>query len=376
MLPGSHLNNREICRGIYQYALPDKPWIFIFHRQSVDTLRHLATNKRMTALIGRLGDPRLAEAAGRLSVPVINIHGGNPMAGLVQIGTDSREVGAFAAQKLIDSGVRSFGYFGLPGADFSTTAEEGFCQVLDAAGLNACIMKDTPATHSSREWTQRLHDWLDELPPETAVYCPDDVFAHNLACAAIQGQRKIPDDLMILGTNNDTVYCLGVQPPLSSIRLPWKQIGARAAAILDDWLAGTPPPSSPIRVGGPELVSRQSTRVQHCRDELVDRALEIMRENVRAPIKMDLLAQQVGASRRNLEIHFKRTLDRSPLQEMNRLRLEEVKRLLRHDPGTIEQISDQCKFSSPVYLSQFFQRETGMSPGAYRKAFGELSSNR
>jgi LacI family transcriptional regulator len=376
MLPSNAYNNREIRRGIYQYALPNRNWIIIFLDQSVSVLRALKSNQRCAGLIGRLGSPELAEAAAELKVPVINIHGGDPLCGLPTLGPNSFEVGQFAAQKLVEGGATHFAFYGIQDASFSVAAREGFQMTLEQMGHTVQVLELKPWTLSHKELNRTLRDWLASLPKPVAIYCPDDVFTHALGCHAVQLKLRIPEEVALLGTNNDEVMCLGMQPALSSIRLPWRQIGARAAALLEEMMQGALPPRTAIRLGPPDLVARQSTHALHCRDELVEKALLLIHANAFAPLGIEELSRRVGASRRNLEKRFRAVLNRTPIQEQNRIRLEELKRMLRHDPRSIEQIADACGFSSPVYLNQFFQREAGMAPGAYRKAFGEFFGGR
>jgi len=259
---------------------------------------------------------------------------------------------------------------------FSVAAREGFQMTLEQEGHPTHLLEIKPWTMKHGKHNQVLSEWLGGLPKPVAIYCPDDVFSHALGCFAVQMNLRIPEDIALLGTNNDEVMCLGMQPALSSIRLPWRQIGARAAALLDGMMQGEPPPRTAIRIGPPDLVARQSTSALQCRDTIVAKALQLINENAFAPLGIEELARQTGASRRNLEKRFRAVLNRTPIQEQNRIRLEEVKRLIRHDPRTIEQISEMCGFSSPVYLNQFFHREAGMSPGSYRKAFGDFFGGR
>jgi LacI family transcriptional regulator len=298
------------------------------------------------------------------------------MEGLPMIGPCSMEVGRFAAQTLRSQGAHSFAFYGVKNADFSEATLRGFREGLGAFEEDCHLFLEEPGVFSHRELFEKQLAWIRKLPDGTAIYCPDDVFAHTVGCLAIQSGRRIPEDLTLLGTNNDETLCLGMQPPISSIRLPWRRIGYRAAEKLEECMEGGEPSEEPEFFGPPELVRRQSTPERHCHDPLVERAITLMHKHLTDPLTIEELAQEVGASRRSLEKRFRKTVDRSPLHEQNRIRLEEVKRLLREDSRTIEALSDVMGFSSPVYLHQFFQREAGMSPGAYRKSFSTHSDPR
>lgn len=377
VLPPSFYQNREILRGIYEYALPARNWVFFFASQDAGNIASLRTNKRTAGLIGRLGSPELACAAKKLGIPVINIHGGNPMAGLPIVGPDFHEVGCFAASRLLESGAPNIAFYGIEGDDACAVSLGGFQAEALRCGAHVHTLlidpgkKDAPPRKKSSQM-----EWLESLPKPVAVYATQDVFACEIGFLCSQLNLRVPEDVMILGTNNDEIHCLSVQPALSSIRLPWQEIGVRAAKALDEMLHGRSPGTAPLRMGPPDFVPRQSTEIFHCRDAVVSKALDFLRETIIAPLPIEDLARKVGISRRGLEKRFRAVLNRSPLQEYNRLRIELVKKHLREDARTIEEISYVCGFSSPIYLSQFFHREAGMSPGSYRKSFHESRDTR
>ncbi len=377
VLPPYHYPNREILRGIYQFALPTRHWLFFFARQNAESIPKLPLNRRIAAIVGRLGTPELAAAAAGLGIPAINIHGGNPMAGLPVVGPDFREVGRFAAASLLASGTPHLAFYGLRAEDACLTSLQGFEEEAKRAGAKVHPLlllageKDAPPGGKSRQMM-----WVEALPKPVGIYATQDIFAAEIGFICSQLDIRVPEEVIILGTSNDEIHCLSVQPALSSIRLPWQEIGVRTARILDDWLAGGDPPEEPVRLGPPDFVARQSTAILRCRDEIVSKSLEFIQQSVTAPLLVDDLARKVGISRRGLEKRFRLVLDRSPLQEYNRQRVELVKKHLREDSRTIDQIADVCGFSSAIYLSQFFHRETGMSPGAYRKSFHESREGR
>jgi LacI family transcriptional regulator len=377
VLPPSHYPNREILRGIYSFALPKMHWIFFFINQSVDDIRRARVNRNTAGIIGRLGAPELAKAAASHKVPAINIHGGNPMGGLPLVGPDFFEVGRFAARRLLDSGVPHLGFYGLKNDDACARSLDGFEQEVALAGAKSHPLLLLPGEKfPPRRKKAPQMAWLENLPKPVAIYSTQDVFAAEIAFLCCQIGLRIPEDVVILGTNNDEIHCLSVQPALSSIRLPWQEIGWRAASMLDEIIMGKTIGREPVRLGPPDFVPRQSTEIIRCRDEVVGKALGVIHEHLIEPLTIDDLAMRCGVSRRNLEKRFRAVLDRSPLQEQNRLRVELVKTHLREDGRTIEQVADICGFSSPIYLSQFFHRETGMSPGTYRKSFHESREGR
>ncbi len=371
VLPRSHLKNQELLRGIYEYAYPSKSWAMFFIAQTPDSIRDLHHTTSAAGLIGRLGREDLAEAAAELNIPVVNIHGGRRFSGLVQIGCDMEACGRFAAKNLQDCGVPFFGFYGLPGEDFSDRQQEGFTSELHKKGFK--IYPFSPQEYLPKIGeSSRKHPavyWLQELPKPIAIYCPTDVLSHELANYCLQARLDIPREVLILGVDNDEILCHGSQPPLSSIRQPYRMVGRKAAELLDSLMAGEPPPEMPCLMDSPEIVERQSTLHFHTGDPIVEKALQWMREEIGRGISVKETAKAIGISPRVLELRFRKTLGMSPQRELQRLRVELIKTHLRNDGNSLERIAEACGLSSGVYISQFFQRETGMTPGQYRKIF-------
>jgi len=231
----------------------------------------------------------------------------------------------------------------------------------------------TPSAHqkaqSGDEINREVHGWLLRARKPLAVYCPNDILANELSAFCRQLLLAVPRDVLILGADNDELLCLGCLPALSSIRLPYREVGRRATALLQQLLEGGAIPPEPLLIHEPDIVERQSTVFQHVNDPHVERALQWMRDHCAHGISVEDVARAAGVSLRSLEVRFQGTIGRTPRKELNRLRLESVKRLLREQNQTLEQIAENCSFSSGIYLSQFFRREAGMTPGEYRKTF-------
>ncbi|MGC9452695.1 MAG: helix-turn-helix domain-containing protein [Oceanipulchritudo sp.] len=371
VLPRNLGPNREIMRGIYEFAYPAHRWVMFFVDQTPEAILSLAKKPTAAGVIGQFGRADLAEAALQLRIPVVSVHGGLDIAGLCHVGIDRIRQGAFAAEWFLENGFPHMGFYGLAREPFSEAQFNGYAKRLKKAKKEVLVL-NLPSFFVERSRRPDPHpalEWLAGLPKPVALYCPNDILANELSTFCLQLQLAVPRDVAILGSGNDELLCLGSLPPLSSIRLPHREVGLKAAAMLEDMLQGKRPNPSRILIDQPDVLERQSTLLQHAGDPHVERALQWMREHAAHGINVEGLARAAGLSVRSLETRFQKSLGRSPKQELNRLRLEEVKRLLREHDHTLEQIADKCGFSSGIYLSQFFRRETGTTPGNYRKTF-------
>jgi LacI family transcriptional regulator len=371
ILPRHHGPNREVARGVFEYAYPRHRWVMFFADQSVRAIRSIGSKSSAAGVIGQFGRDDLALAARELKVPVVSVHGGLSYQGLAQVGIDRHRQGIFVAKWFLANGFPHCGFYGLGGEAFSDSQQEGFEEEMRAAGKEPLAL--TPSAHqkaqSGDEINREVHGWLLRARKPLAVYCPNDILANELSAFCRQLLLAVPRDVLILGADNDELLCLGCLPALSSIRLPYREVGRRATALLQQLLEGGAIPPEPLLIHEPDIVERQSTVFQHVNDPHVERALQWMRDHCAHGISVEDVARAAGVSLRSLEVRFQGTIGRTPRKELNRLRLESVKRLLREQNQTLEQIAENCSFSSGIYLSQFFRREAGMTPGEYRKTF-------
>jgi len=364
-------NDREILRGIYEFAYPTHRWHFFFGSQTSETIEAIAKAPNIAGVIGKLGREDLSKAASKLTIPVVNVHGADAFPGLSQIGVDRYQQGVFAANWFLEQGFPNFGFFGISGEAFSEAQQAGFSDRIEAS--NEKVHTWTPTIEERSAGRIGLKDkvlgWLVDLPKPIAFFCASDIIANELSMFCLQSGLSIPKDIVILGSDNDELLCMASLPALSSMRLPYRQVGSRAAAILEEKIKGNGATVHKELINQPEIVERQSTTFKHVEDAAVEKALQWMMEHAAHGINVESAARVAGVSLRALEIRFKKALGHSPGKELNRIRLEAVKQILREQDKTLDEIAEACSFSSGVYLSQFFRREAGITPGAYRKAF-------
>jgi LacI family transcriptional regulator len=180
---------------------------------------------------------------------------------------------------------------------------------------------------------------------------------------------RVPEDVAILGCDNDELICTLAHPPLSSIQNVGEQTAFEACAMLERWLDGHPPPEKPLLVPPPGVVVRQSSDILTIPDADLRAAVRFIRNHVEEMIGVDDILREVMISRRSLERKFKTHLGRSPLDEIRRARVERVKELLSGSDMPMPQIAARAGFSGPDRLAVVFKDETGMAPTDYRKQF-------
>ena len=279
---------------------------------------------------------------------------------------DARRIGAAAADYLL--GLREFtayGYVGDP-RDYvwSRHRGEAFAKVLSERGLRVSV--HTPV---GRDVRKGLAAFLRSLPKPAAVFVAyDDMAAEVLSVCRERGIR-VPDEVCVLGVNDDDFICRTTDPTLSSVRPDFETEGFDAAATLDALMSGEGDSGPRERFfGAAKVTERESTRIAGDSDGLVRRALEYIEANAARGIFVDDVVRHLNVSRRLADLRFRETGGRTILEEINLRRLAEVKRLLRESDFTIAEIAARCGFSNFNSLRNFFRRQTGSSMGAYRAA--------
>jgi LacI family transcriptional regulator len=353
---------RGVLRGIARYLKERGPWsIFLEQRELGAALPEWISRWDGDGIITRSDDPRIA----RTGLPVVGLFdrverpGGPPM-----ILNDNRAVGRVAAQHLLDRGLRRLAFYGVRGEHWSDLRLRG---VQEAARTTAVPV----AVHASQgRWEsqqERLRRWLESLPKPLGLVAANDIHGLRALDACRRGALAVPEEVAVVGADDDRELCELSDPPLSSVAFNPERAGFDAAALLDRLMRGGRAPRVPSLVAPVGVSTRHSTDVLAIADPYVARALHVIRRHALEGITVKSVLREVPLSRRALEHRFVKHLGRTPKAEIQRLRLERVKTLLATTDLPIRQISDQLGFHQPSYLSTLFRRATGLPPGAFRR---------
>jgi LacI family transcriptional regulator len=221
----------------------------------------------------------------------------------------------------------------------------------------------TPA-HLRRE-ANRIGEMLCRLQRPIGVLAEDDSCARKVIdCCRLAG-LAVPEDVAVLGIDNDDTMCELSRPSLSSVALNSERLGYESAAALDAIFRGTPPESC-VMIEPLGVVVRQSTDLIAIADADLAAAMQYIRQHHRQPVQVDEVVAAACMSRRALEIRFRREVGRSIVAELRRVRLETAMQLLRDTDYKIERISEASGFSSAFYFCQVFRKFIGSSPTEYR----------
>lgn len=362
----------RLQQGILDYARARGGWTFTrlpeMLSPSIDWLRHWPGDGAFV-LLTSAADARVARA---LPMPVVNLAGHFADPGVPSVTVDHQAIGRLAAAHLLERRFTRFGFYGIRGKWFSTQRRDGFCAATRAARGEVDVFEASALVGPGTRWTDQqkeLTGWLRRLRTPVGIMASSDLRAGMVfeACATLT--LRIPEDVAIIGVDNDPVACEFCQPPLSSVSRNDVRVGYEAAALLDRLIRGGAPPKKPILVPPDAVVQRRSTETWAIEDVQVASAVKFIREHLAENFGVERLLKESELSRRRLEHRFRETLGRSPYAFINDLRVAQARRLLAAQDGrNLADIAAECGFREVRRLRLVFQKLTGMKPSRYRQA--------
>ncbi|HEV7298255.1 MAG TPA: substrate-binding domain-containing protein [Tepidisphaeraceae bacterium] len=354
-----------LLRGISSYVANREQWVAEVPNWDNEGVTELTGADGVIAQVYGQHDADRLRAA---RVPVVNVSSHATFNDLPAVRPDNHAAGRLGAEHLLDRGFRSFAFCGIPERYFSGERQAGFCQRIEAHG-HPCQTFGWP--HYPPPPDRRpLVEWVASLPKPVGLMAANDLRARHLAIVARDAGLRVPEEMALLGVDNDPPLCELNVPPTSSIVLPTMQLGYEAAALLDRLIAGEPAPVGQLLLPPVGIVTRRSTDILAIDDPEIAVAVRLIHERVgRGPLRVRHLLDELAMSRRSLEVRFTQALGRSPAFEIRRVQLERARRLLVETDEPMPVIAKACGFSSGKQFGETFQEQLALTPTAYRKQF-------
>jgi LacI family transcriptional regulator len=320
-------------------------------------------------IIARIENQCIADAVIRTKRPFVDVSAAREISDVPWIETNDRRVAQLAAEHLIQRGFRNIAFCGEPGFNWSNWRLKALEEVLAPLGIPCHVHQSHPKNAPDYSWeveSKRMAAWVRSLPKPIGVMACYDIKAQQLLDTCRELDLAVPEQVAVIGVDNDRLICELCTPPLTSIALHPARIGFEAASLLARMMDGEAVSPEPLLIDPVDIIVRQSTDVLAIDDADVAKALRYIREHATANIRVGDVVAHVGLSRRQLEHRFQRWIGKTPHQEIQRRRIERVKQLLRSTRLPVAQVAFRCGFEHPEYLSVAFLRETGQSISAFR----------
>lgn len=325
--------------------------------------------------LGEWEEPvRFVLAREQARTPIVDIYQMRPDIALPRVAGDHALVGRQAAEHFLEGSWRHFGWFGRANHHVATLRRESFERTLAERGYTSrWLGRDLRFTlkgFSSDKLLAALGaELLSGQKPE-AIFAFNDFDAAFLMDACHRVGLTVPDDVAILGVDNNPLVVNAVQPRLSSVKLDFQRIGYEAAALLHRLMDGAAPPAEPLLIAPRGVAGRESTDTTAVHHPIVRKTLATMKARLRESLGVEDLARAAGCSRRTLETLFQKELRRSVHRTLHEIRLREARHLLQTTNDTIESIAADTGFCHAPHLYREYKRWTGLTPRAWRKING------
>lgn len=359
-----------IARGVVRYAREQRDWRLFGPGWMFSSLTSLRS-WRGDGIIARIESTQSADLLESLSLPVIDVAGAYSRPGFRYVGADDRAIGRSAGSYFASLGFRSFAYAGVKGVRWSEERLAGFT---DETGRPKAQFLRSLDWYEKRENEEDLKRFLGSLEKPTALFACNDTVGLRVINACGYAGIKVPEEVAVLGVDNEDIPCELAAPPLSSIPLPLEEIGYRAAESLHRLVSGrTLPRRLLFSPGNPVL--RESSRIFAYADPLVTAALKRIRGG--EPLQsVSELSELLNVSRRSLEVHFKSATGKTLHQEIIESRIALALHLLTHEDLKVSAVAESTGFRSVQRFYAVFKEHTGATPAEYREqSKGSLKNN-
>ncbi len=360
---------RGLLRGIIRYQRKHGPWSITFqpHGLGEPPPAWLRTWKG-DGIIARINDTATARALLRLKIPLIDLRASLPGLNLPIVGIDNRLVVHMAVEHFLERGFRHFAFCGTPYGQhvYQDERSDRFRGELKARGFECDVYQHPKAGCGAELELKHLTRWLAKLPRPCALMTCHDDRGQEVLDACLRAGFAVPDEIAVLGVDNDEFLCHLTTPPMSSIDVDAAQIGHAAAAMLDEFMRGRHPPSRffPPR----RIIERQSTSIIAVEDDHVAKTARRIRDGACSPLNVDEVLRQVPLSRSAAYRRFRQQLGRSPKQEQMRLRIARARELLEDTDLSVAEVGQRVGYEEAKYFIHVFKRQTGSTPLKHRKA--------
>jgi LacI family transcriptional regulator len=390
--------SRGLLRGITTYVRERADWSVVL----VDAERGSLPPQWLKAwsgdgIIARIETRGVAEFFKGIEIPIIDLSETRYLEEVVWSKTDDAAIASLAASHFTERKFRNIAFCGDPGFAWSRARQEQFAEIVRASCCNYGTFDATHRYATEFNWESecsRLKAWLQSLPKPVGVFCCYDFLARQVLDACRESKLAVPETVAVLGVDDDALICELADPPLSSIAQDTAAAGYEAASLLDAMMKsgrrgrtsgklghGVRPRSgetifrdvfhgscdTPLVVRPLSVRMRDSTDTFALPDAEIAKALHFIRQNATKHIFVEDLLASTGLSRRVFEYRFKKFVGRTPHDEIQRVRLNLVKRLLAESNLSVGEIAMRAGFKHGEYLTSVFRRSEGVTPTHYRR---------
>ncbi|WP_459557959.1 helix-turn-helix domain-containing protein [Lacunimicrobium album] len=364
--------SRKVHEGIAAFARDTGGWDFWLQPRGLNQEMTIPPTWQGDGAIGRFASAFLRDSVLERNLPAVNIswHGDHTPQ-MPKVMSDQAACGRLAASFFAQKGFQSFGYVGPQTyLNYQDLVYPQVAALANKPGNRVFRFEPDESRKSPDMDDQREHlvNWIRSLPKPIGIVTWSSIVAREVVVAAVNQHFDVPNDVAVLAIEHDPVLSALSPVPISHVMQRPQAVGYEAAALLSRLMDGEAPPVSPILIEPEGVAEALSTDTAFAGDEIVQKAVSYIKENISSPIGVEDLLKSLHISRRSLEERFRKVLHRSPAEEIRQIRLNELKHLLRNTTLPLSEVTHRCGFAYQEVMIRFFKKATGETPGEYRRA--------
>ena len=279
--------------------------------------------------------------------------------------SDDVELGRAAARELLSLNAKTYAY--VPFLSDRTWSENRGKAFADAVKLNHSHCKVFRKRHRTDIYELSLDRWLTSLQKPVAIFAANDHVSEMVIGSSIRNGFSVPNDVSVIGVDDDEQICLRLMPTLSSIKPDHEKAGFLSVQLLKALIQNPRHPPAPISFGLAAVLHRGSTRPLRRHDERTMQVLRTIHEQVTTGLSAARLVTGLGVSRRTIEMQFREATGKSILQEIQDLRIERAKLMLTQTSAPMDEVANSSGYPSTQAFRKYFTKSIGLSPLAYRQ---------
>ncbi len=369
----SVIYGRQILKGVARYLRTQGNWsVFLEERELGASPPEWLSHWQGDGVICRSTTPEWARIFRRLRLAAVDLNDRYLDLGLPRVASDMHRIGQAGAEHLCERGFHRLAFCGFSRETWSEQRCAGFAAAARGRATIEGIYRSPWSGLRRHSWQQerdQVAKWISNLPRPLGIMACNDVRAQHVLDACRHIGVRVPDEVAVVGVDNAETFCELCDPPLSSVMPNAERIGFEAAALLDRLMDGGEAPAADLLVEPAGVVTRQSSDAVAVEDPTVSRAMRFIRDHACQGIKVSDVLENAGCSRSILERRFRAHFGQSPQAEMQSVRIRRAQQLLTETDWSLPRIAEAVGIDHSEYLSVLFKRQTGQTPGQFRRAF-------
>ncbi|MGR6980013.1 XylR family transcriptional regulator [Testudinibacter sp. P27/CKL/0425] len=372
--------DREVMEGVGEYIQASLcHWDVFLEDDFIHREQQFDLNS-VDGIIADFDNPLLAEQLAQHSIPIVAVGGSyhNPddyPQNIPYVATDNRALIEMAFEHLRSKGLNHFAFYGVPSDSRRHWSEErrfAFEQLMRANHYDSHVYLGHETRQENWQLSQQeLNCWIRSLPEHTGIIAVTDARARHLLQTCENLNIAIPEQLCIIGIDNEELIQYFSRVSLSSVLQGTKAMGYQAAKILQNMLQGKRVKTEPLLIPPVRIEERASTDYRSIHDPLVIQAMHYIRLHAYSGIKVEQVLDYVKASRTNLENRFKLELGKTIHQVLHEEKIARAQKLLVSTSISIHEISEMCGYPSIQYFYSVFKKEYRYTPNEYRQQYSK-----